>query len=151
MNNTDLIKKSIRIFSKYMELESMSTEYEHGIILYPSEIHTIEVIGKNSELNITELAVKLGITKGTISKALRKLQDKKMVEKYKSADNKKEVYLKLTQNGQKAFDAHEKYHQDFYCEINQYLESLNVEEKTIIQGFLKKSEDLLDDFIRKNN
>jgi DNA-binding MarR family transcriptional regulator len=128
----------------------MPTKYVPEIILYPSETHTIEAIGKNPELNVTELAVKLGVTKGTISKALRKLQDKKMVEKYKSADNKKEIFLKLTENGKKVFDAHEKYHQNFYCEINQYLERLNAEEKTVVKGFLEKSEDLLDEFIKKN-
>lgn len=149
LSNLDLIKKSVRIFNKYTELESKPTKYASGIILYPSEIHTIEVIGKNFNLNITEIANKLGVTKGTISKTLRKLQSKGFIEKNGKPDNNKEILIKLTEEGEKAFNAHEEYHQNFYNEIDRYLKRLTVEEKTTILDFLNKSEGLLDEFINK--
>lgn len=146
--NRTLIEKSIRIFNKYMELETMAREYCSGITLFPSEVHTIEAIGKNPNLNVTELAARLGVTKGTISKALKKLENKGLIERFKKLDNKKEVFIWLTEDGKRVFNGHEKFHLDFYTEANKYFKDLDEKEKRIIEKFLMKSEELLDDFLK---
>ena len=78
-------------------------------MLYPSEIHTIEAIGKNFRINVTQLAELQGITKGAVSQMVYKLVRKKFVKKIKFPRSGKEVFLELTPEGKKAFKGHEKF------------------------------------------
>lgn len=43
-------------------------DYGCGIEIYPSDIHMIEVIGNYKDVNTTQIAHILGITKGNVSK-----------------------------------------------------------------------------------
>ena len=54
----------IRIVAKYRILEKKPQDYGIGEVLHPSEIHAIEMIGKNPGINVTGLAVRLGLPKG---------------------------------------------------------------------------------------
>jgi DNA-binding MarR family transcriptional regulator len=106
----ELMDKFVRIMSKYGEMERKPRDYGTGDLLFPSEIHTMDVIGDNPGINITELAEKLGVSKSAISQIVNKLERKKFVRRYKEQDNGKEVLLQLMQKGQLAFLGHKKYH-----------------------------------------
>ncbi len=80
-----------------------------------TEMHCIDCIGKIENPNVTKIAMYLNLTKAAISKAIKKLTDKKAVITYKNPDNKKETYYKLTQTGKEVFDKHLKMHEN-WCE-----------------------------------
>ncbi|MBB3126919.1 DNA-binding MarR family transcriptional regulator [Paenibacillus rhizosphaerae] len=79
----------------------------------PSEVHCIEAIGKNAEPNVTKLAESLYMTRGALSKLTKKLMEKGLIESYQKPDNKKEIYFKLTKQGEDIYNIHEKLHQEF--------------------------------------
>ncbi|MCM3174572.1 MULTISPECIES: winged helix DNA-binding protein [Paenibacillus] len=79
----------------------------------PSEVHCIEFIEKNVDSNVTKLAESLYMTKGAISKLTKKLIEKGLIEDYQKANNKKEVFFRLTEQGRTIYDIHEKLHTEF--------------------------------------
>ncbi|MFJ5788543.1 MarR family transcriptional regulator [Lysinibacillus sp. NPDC093197] len=79
----------------------------------PSEVHCIEYIEKNVDSNVTKLAEFFYMTRGAISKLTKKLIKKGLIESYQKADNKKEIYFKLTEQGKVIFNIHEELHKEF--------------------------------------
>ncbi len=85
-----------------------------------TEMHTIDAIGKIENPNVTKIALALNLTKAGISKIIKKLTEKNAVFVYKSPDNKKETYYKLTKKGKEVFDKHLKMHKN-WCEQDKIL------------------------------
>ena len=61
------------------------------------------------EATVTDLADYSFRTKGTISKMLRKLEDKGLVEKFQREGNRKCIYVQPTERGKRANDIHRAY------------------------------------------
>ncbi len=106
----NLIEKFTRMINKFNQIEKRARDYGTGNLLYPSEIHLIDTIGKNSGINVTTLAQKQGISKAAISQKLRKLEKKFLIERFKESSNDKTVRIKLKIKGEVAFKGHEKFH-----------------------------------------
>lgn len=99
-----------RVLHKYMQLEEMPFMFGDGVRLTQREIHTIDAIGRNPDINVTQLAQAQGVTKGAMSQMVYRLSDKGYVRKVTSPDSDKELRLILTKAGQQAFAAHKEYH-----------------------------------------
>lgn len=78
-----------------------------------SEIELIENISLIPNANVTKLAAASYMTRGAISKLTKKLIAKNIIESYKNAENKKEIYFRLTTNGQKINNVHQELHRTF--------------------------------------
>ncbi|WMJ90255.1 MarR family transcriptional regulator [Anaerocolumna sp. MB42-C2] len=79
-----------------------------------SEVHCIEHIGSNIDSNVTKLAESFYMTSGAISKMTKKLIKKGAIESYQRPDNKKEIYFRLTKQGQEIYKTHEALHKEFH-------------------------------------
>nr|WP_243465296.1 MarR family transcriptional regulator [Oenococcus oeni] len=75
----------------------------------PAEVHTIEFIGEHSETNVTAIASALYVTRGAVSKITKRLISRGLIVRYQKPDNQKEVYFKLTAQGQEVFEIHKKF------------------------------------------
>ena len=114
-------------------------------LLHQSEIHFIDAIGIDSEVNASQLSDKLHISNGAITQVADKLQKKKLIEKYKKESNKKEVYFKLTAQGTVAYESHRKFHQDLCDKMIAYLKGLATEQIEGILGYIAVAdENILD-------
>jgi len=91
----DIFNRMLHIYSV---LDKKPKEYGTGDLLYVSEIHAIYSIGNNPEINITQLAEFLGVTKGAISQTVKRLVHKHYIARYYGR-NKKEVNLRLSDKG----------------------------------------------------
>ena len=91
----DIFNRMLHIYSV---LDKKPKEYGTGDLLYVSEIHAIYSIGNNPEINITQLAEFLGVTKGAISQTVKRLVHKCYIARYYGR-NKKEVNLRLSDKG----------------------------------------------------
>lgn len=116
-----------------------------------SEVHYIEYIGKNSESNVTKLAESFYMTRGAISKMTKKLIKKGVVESYQKPDNKKEIYFKLTKQGQQIYKVHEKLHKEFQERDKSVFEHITEKQFDNILNFLEKYSKHLDVEIQKLN
>ncbi|MGL4740750.1 MAG: MarR family transcriptional regulator [Sarcina sp.] len=109
----EVIKEFRNLFNKMASLNKQKME----VVLKdykPSEIHCIEFIGENVDSNVTKLAEAFYMTRGAISKLSKKLIEKNYIESYQKADNKKEVYFRLTKQGKEIYTTHEKLHKEFH-------------------------------------
>ena len=93
-----------------------------------SELNCLDAIGRMEHPNVTALAEEMRMTKGAISKILRKLSDKGAVEPYQLGANRQKVFYRLTDIGQVLFDAHRERHRGWEERELSFFRSLPEEE-----------------------
>lgn len=140
----DFITRFNRFINKFNELEKMPYNFGIDEMLYPSEIHTIQAIGNNNGINVTALAQRLGVTKGAVSQMITKLKNRGLISKMRSMDNNKEVLLILTAKGQKAFEGHERFHNEMYMDFTRYIGDLTSKELDVFKTVLDKVDFYID-------
>ena len=130
--------------NKFCEREKKSRLYGKEGPLFRSEVHTIDMIGRNDGINGISLAAKLGVTRGAVSQMLSKLVAKGMVEKEPIAQGDHEIALHLTPRGKRAFLAHDAYHRKMYNAIADSFSSIPEEQLVKIIAIQKVVEDFFD-------
>ena len=106
-----------RVLNKMNKLEKKPRYYGTDHLLYGSEIHTIEAIGHNSGISVTKLADLQGVTKGAVSQLIQKLEKKNLIIRMKDMNSEKQVFLKLSDVGNIAFEAHDAFHAKVFPEL----------------------------------
>ena len=139
----------IRIVSKYRTLEKRPQDYGIGEVLHPSEIHAIEMIGKNPGINVTGLAGNLGVTKGAVSQLIKKLENKALVSKYKDPKDEKTVLLGLSKRGKKAFDGHEIFHAEHDAAMMHLVSALPRDKVIFLREIFSQMEASLDGYLKE--
>ncbi|QZY56128.1 MarR family transcriptional regulator [Crassaminicella profunda] len=135
-NYERIIKSYFRSVREFNEFESVPRDFGTGDLLYSSEIHTLQVIGNNANINLTELAAKLDISKSGASKFTKKLIEKNLITKSKHLSNKKEVVFNLTEKGLIAYLGHEKFDKEVFASIYKILSRFDEKEKEFLESFL---------------
>ncbi len=143
-----LLESGIRILNKAYVLERKPVDIG-GVLLYPSEFHVIEIVGKYPEKNLTAIASHLGVTKGAVSQMARKLEKKGVVKKVGFPGNKKNLMLELTDSGRKAFEWHRSLHEFMEIEIRKELEQMSHLEICRILRVYEHFENMLDSCIER--
>ncbi|WP_405156847.1 MarR family transcriptional regulator [Paenibacillus sp. FSL K6-0108] len=126
------------------------TEIEHFLSIAQREsidkipqhltaVHMIDCIGRHEPINNTGIAEAMNLSKASITKIGNKLLEEGFVKRTKMNDNKKESYFRLSPQGKKIFELHERLHvleaERFYRSLDKYSES----ELKIIHQFLQES------------
>jgi DNA-binding MarR family transcriptional regulator len=78
------------------------------------------------------------MTRGGVSKITAKRRGKGLILSERIPDNQKEVYYRLTGDGEKLFALHAKLHDIAYKNITRVVAEYGEDEMIIIRGFLKK-------------
>jgi DNA-binding MarR family transcriptional regulator len=138
------MEQFIRIVNKFNRFEKIPMDFGVEEMLYPSEIHTIEAVGKNARINVTQLAELLGVTKGAVSQMVNKLVRKQFLAKTKLPRGAKEVFLELTPKGKKAFKGHEKFHKEMFLDFLKYTENISHRDFRRFKAIFTKIEHHLD-------
>lgn len=138
MKEQETLLKEIALMLERQDMLSKLTESqcldEYGY----SETHCIDFIGRLELPNVTKIAEHMGMTRGAISKMTKKLSAKGLIEKYTLETNKKEIYFRLTEQGQLLFDEHEKRHKRWEKRDMEFLERYPKEEVLILNRFMKE-------------
>lgn len=74
-------------------------DYGEGCIMSEVEAHILGYICDHEETTVTHLASRIYRTKGSVSKMLKKLEDKGLIERHQKDGNKKWVYFVPTEEG----------------------------------------------------
>ncbi|WP_430534841.1 MarR family transcriptional regulator [Listeria rocourtiae] len=151
MNKEEAIMSGVRdVLNKIAALNK--PKMETSLAGYKSsEVHCVEYIGKNNDPNVTKLAASFYMTRGAISKLTKKLIEKNLIESYQKADNKKEIYFRLTSKGKEVFDIHETLHQEFQARDKAIFDQVTEEQFDGVLCFLEKYSQHLDNEITKQN
>lgn len=144
MTTQDLVHTFERCINKYTSSEKKPRSYGTEILLTRVEVHTIDSIGKNNGINVTQLALYQGVTKGAISQMIDKLSKKELVIKSLSPKTENEVVLELTTRGWIVYAEHMKYHEIFYKKLETLIGQLPKESLQVILAMSTELEKLLD-------
>ena len=149
MNKEEQVKMGFRdLYNKMAWLNKI--KMEHSFKDYKSsEVHCMEYIGRNADSNVTKLAESFYMTRGAISKMTKKLIKKGVIESYQKPDNKKEIYFRLTKQGQVINKVHEKLHKEFQERDKAVFEQVTEEQFVSMLGFVEKYSRHLDAEIKK--
>ena len=109
-----LIDQFLGILHLYSVINRKPKDYGTGDLLYFTEIHTIAMVGKNREINMTKLADMMGVTRGAISQTIRKLTGKNLIIK-SNTNNRKEYNLRLSERGLKVLKGQESFQKEIFA------------------------------------
>ena len=143
--------KILRIANKINEGFKAPRSFGTDEILYASEIHTIDIIGRNQGINITEIAEKMGIRKSAIPKVIQKLTQKDMVNRCINPQNKKVVQLELTDKGKIAYNQHVEFHEKFSQNIIKKLRNFTQEEMIFFNEIMSDIEESVDKILESKD
>jgi len=121
----EIILQFTRIMNKFNELEKEPVDFGTGEKLYPSEIHTLQVIGDKPGITTTEISGIFGITRGAVSQVTGKLHRRGYLRKVRNIAYGKEILLTLTGKGEVVYRSHELFHRDMNEEISKFAESFS--------------------------
>ena len=137
----------LRLVNKINKLDKQPFDFGTGDLLYATEIHVIEEIGKKRGETVTALCRLFGVTKGAVSQIVGKLSSKGYVTKARNENYGKEIILSLTQKGKAVFDAHIALHDAVDEDFAKKLEDINPEHLEQFIEVLKRIESHVDKYL----
>lgn len=97
-----------------------------------NDMHVIEAIGIREPKNMSTIARELSVTVGTLTIAMNSLVKKGYVERTRGQEDRRVVYISLSERGKKAYESHEKFHREM---IQSMIEKLSQEEiETLVKA-----------------
>ena len=129
----------VKLINEIWELEEKAIITDEFKDLTNNDMHVIEAIGLGEGRNMSSIARQLNITVGSLTTAMNSLVNKKYVERHRSEEDRRVVFVKLTSKGIKSYHHHEDYHRQMTQAI---LDKLYEKELPV----LMKTLDALSDF-----
>lgn len=130
----------VQFFKYIMEIEERKLITDEFKEITYNDMHIIEAIGIDAigletPRKMSEIAKTMSVTTGTLTKAVDSLEKKGYVRRQRSKEDKRVVYILLTERGVLAYRHHEKFHQDMIAFI---LEHVSEEESRVLQQALER-------------
>lgn len=114
----------VNVFNYITNIEELNLRAK-GVNVSMTEVHIIEAI-KNTPIPImTNVAAKLLITTGTLTTAVNSLVRKGYVIREQSEDDRRKVFLRLTDKGHAVIKIHDDFHDEM---IENTIKDLKIEE-----------------------
>ena len=134
MNNElqNLIDLFLKILHLYSVIGRKPKDYGTGDLLYFAELHTIGMVARNDEVNMTQLSEIMGVTKGAISQTIRKLVQKNLILRT-NINNRKEVNLRLSEKGRNVLRAQESFQKEIFTFATTLYENARPEDREIVR------------------
>lgn len=87
----------------YQAFADYSAKHLRTLNLTPSQFDVIATLGNTEGMNMTELATKTLVTKGTLTGIIDRLEKKKIVARIVPPDNRRSFTIVLTPEGEQTF------------------------------------------------
>ena len=123
----------VNLINEIWELEEKAIITEEFKDLTNNDMHVIEAIGLGEGNNMSSTAKKLNITVGSLTTAVNNLVNKNYVERSRSKEDRRVVYVRLTEKGNNAYHHHEDYHRQMAHAI---IDKLDKEELPVLMKTL---------------
>lgn len=132
----------VSLFNHVMDVESKAVITEEFKDITNNDMHIIEAVGISEPRKMSDIAKILGVTVGTLTTNMNGLEKKNYIIKERSTEDKRVVFVTLTERGRKAFFHHRDFHKNM---IKAVVVGLDDEEKRLLYKCLVK----LDSFFRE--
>ena len=107
MENEQLTRLLIEFYEKF-------SSWEHGVVkesgLSLPQMHTLEILGADGDLRMTELAGKMGITTGSLTVLVDRLERGGFVVRKPHETDRRSILVALTPSGEELFREHHDHH-----------------------------------------
>lgn len=133
-----IIEEFIRVNNLINKIQKKPVNIANNIKLSTSMIHLIDVIGNYPETSITNIANRLGVTKGSISQQIPTLKKLELISVSQKERDKKTKFISLTKKGREVYESHNSLHKELYNSINAAMESFSPEQMLTIKQILEK-------------
>jgi DNA-binding MarR family transcriptional regulator len=111
----------VRLFKDLMEIEGRCLVNEEFKDISYNDFHIIEAIGTKEPKSMSATAKLMRVTTGTLTKAMDGLTDKGYVIRERSKQDKRVVWVYLTDKGKAAYAHHEEFHRNMIANIKSQL------------------------------
>ena len=98
------------IFNNVLVIEEVSLRGSRFKDISIKEMHTIDVIGNFSDVTPSFVSKELMVTLGTVTTCLNNLERKGYIERIRSDQDRRVVYLHLTKKGRLVHRLHRRFH-----------------------------------------
>ncbi len=119
----------------YEKLSSWEDAVVKDSGLTTAQAHTIEIVGHCSPIKMKDLAEKIGVTTGTLTVAVDRLEKKGLLVRKPHESDRRAYLIELTPEGEIYFEQHHKFHIKMTEEL---VADLSSEELDQFDGILKK-------------
>lgn len=120
----------------FVELDKKIRTYGTDVPIFHAEIHMISAIANHPGIHVGGLAELAGITKGSVSEIIKKLEKKALVIKGTDERNLSKLALYLTEKGKTAHENHMRYHALLNDPIESELANASEKEVQFLAHFL---------------
>lgn len=132
-------QRQIELSQIFVELYEKISSWEHAVVrksgLSPAQMHAVEIIGHHESLRMKELAEKMGITTGTLTVMVDRLEKNGLVVRQPHPTDRRSYVIVLTELGREQFEEHHQMHCLLTAEITA---TFNDDEMDNLKGYLER-------------
>ena len=117
----------VNLFRDVMDIEQKAIITEEFQDITNNDMHIIEAIGMNEPKNMSTIAREISVTVGTLTIAMNSLVKKGYVLRERGKEDRRVVYISLTERGRAAYVHHARFHKAMIDSISDELTSQEME------------------------
>ena len=125
----------VKLFRDVMDLEEKAIITDEFQDITNNDMHVIQAIGIGEPKNMSAIAKELSVTVGTLTIAMNSLVKKGYVTRERGKEDRRVVYISLSDKGRNAYQHHKKFHHDM---IDAILQNLTADETESLVSALAK-------------
>ena len=100
------------LFREIMDIEEKANKSTEFADLTNNETHVIDAIGIGEKKKMSEIASELFVTLGSLTTAVNGLVRKNYVVRERGENDRRVVYVSLSEKGREAYEHHRKFHEE---------------------------------------
>ena len=105
------------IIEFYEKLSTWEDEVVKDSGLTTTQNHTIEIVGHEGTIKMRKLAGKLGVTTGTLTVSIDRLEEKALLRRVPHKSDRRSYLIELTDKGREVFKRHHSHHLNLTLEM----------------------------------
>ena len=117
----------VNLFRDVMDIEQKAIITEEFQDITNNDMHIIEAIGMNERKNMSTIAREISVTVGTLTIAMNSLVKKGYVLRERGKEDRRVVYISLTERGRAAYVHHARFHKAMIDSISDEMTSEEME------------------------
>ncbi len=133
------MENDARLSHLIVEFYEKLSSWEHSVVrdkgMTLPQMHTLEILGANEPLRMKALAEKMGITTGTLTVQVDRLERMDMVRRTPHPEDRRSILVVLTEQGRELSQEHHALHEQLTTDITAQLTS---QERTLLADLLQR-------------
>ena len=117
----------VKLFRDVMDLEEQAIITQEFQDITNNDMHVINAIGVGTTKNMSSIAKELSVTVGTLTISMNSLVKKGYVLRERGKEDRRVVYISLTERGRAAYVHHARFHKAMIDSISDELTSEEME------------------------